>query len=261
MSRFTSIPNLAVNDPVPESYFDAATELINYLSIAGDTLSSAASIAIDHRFHVVAGTTTIDSITDALGAVAGQPIDLYVQSQLTIRNNGGGTGNIRTLSGGDRVVRAGEVVSFIYDGSVWRERNTIPGAELSYIEFTAPVSVTATTEAAAGILVTADNLTFDGLTAVEVEFYTPKVTSGTDGGEVHVTLFDNGAAVGELGDWSRGTGNMSTSLTCKRRTTPSAGAHQFSIRAWRATANCTITAGAGGAGNYMPGFIRVRRLT
>jgi hypothetical protein len=42
---------------------------------------------------------------------------------LTIRNNGGGTGNVRTLTGLDRVVATNEIVEFAYDGAVWREQN------------------------------------------------------------------------------------------------------------------------------------------
>ena len=261
MARFDPVPDLAVDDQVDETYVDAVTKMLNYMGIGGANIVSSATIAISSRYHVITGTTTIDTISDALGAVAGQPLDLYTQSALTFRNNGGGTGNIRTISGGDRITRAGELVSFIYDGSVWRERNQLPGAELSYVEFTAAVTVSATTEATANTVVTAAAVTLDGATTIEVDFFVPQISSGTDGGECHIVLFD-GTAIGELADWQRGAsgGSMYTAIMAKRRLTPSAGSHTYSIRAWRATANCTLTAGAGGAGVKVPGFIRVRRL-
>jgi hypothetical protein len=54
---------------------------------------------------------------------------------------------------------------------------------------------------------------------------------------------------------------MYTSIMAKRRLTPSAASHTYSVRGWRATANITLTAGAGGSGVKVPGYIKVRRLS
>jgi hypothetical protein len=97
---------------------------VNYLLVAGADLASAATINITAAFHGVTGVTTIDNITDALGAVAGQHVRLWIKGgPLTIRHNGGGTGNIRTLTGVERVAAPNETIEFIYDSAaaVWRE--------------------------------------------------------------------------------------------------------------------------------------------
>ncbi len=93
---------------------------VNYL-IGFATVASQTPMPITTETTLVTGTNTIDSLSDALGATAGQRITLLFQSALTVRNNGGGVGNIRTLTGADRRVRPNEIVSFIFDGMNWIE--------------------------------------------------------------------------------------------------------------------------------------------
>jgi hypothetical protein len=94
---------------------------INYMVQAGADLASAATIVITNEFHKVTGVTTIDNINHA-APIAGQTAELwFTGAGLTIRNNGAGTGNIRTKTGADRTVSTNEIVAFIYDGAVWRE--------------------------------------------------------------------------------------------------------------------------------------------
>jgi hypothetical protein len=64
---------------------------------------------------------TIDNIADAAGVTEGQLLELYFTGATTIRNNGGGAGNIRTISGADLAIAVGDVVELVYDGTNWRE--------------------------------------------------------------------------------------------------------------------------------------------
>lgn len=96
---------------------------IDYLVTAGASLASAATITPTNEFHIVTGTTTIANLTPA-SPVAGQQVRLLFQSALTVQNNGGGTGNIRTRSGSDLSVAAGDVVTFVYDGSLWQQQGS-----------------------------------------------------------------------------------------------------------------------------------------
>jgi hypothetical protein len=97
---------------------------------AGNTLT------VTNRFHRVtlAAAWTLDSLDHAAEA-KGQPVDLLFVNAGTIRNNGGGTGNIRTRSGASRAVAANEIVTFVWDAdaAVWRETGSA-GAGLELID-------------------------------------------------------------------------------------------------------------------------------
>jgi hypothetical protein len=100
---------------------------IEYLTVAGADLASAATINPTAEFHAVTGTTTIDNLTDTVGAVPGQQVTLWIKGgPLTIRNNGGGTGNVRTASGLDVLCATNDTISFVYDGTVWRQKLKVP---------------------------------------------------------------------------------------------------------------------------------------
>jgi hypothetical protein len=119
----TTVITHATGDVFPASDWNTyLRDNLNYLIAAGANLASAATITPTNECHIVTGTTQIDNLTPA-SPVNGQPLRLLFQGALTIRNNGGGTGNIRTRSGTDRSVAANEIIEFTYDssGSVWRE--------------------------------------------------------------------------------------------------------------------------------------------
>jgi hypothetical protein len=115
----STIADLASGDVIPESWVDAVKDDVNYHSVAGADLASGATLTITNSFHKVTGAVTIDNISHA-APVSGQQVRIWCASALTIRNNGGGAGNIRTLTGADRSVRANEIVALTYDGTVWR---------------------------------------------------------------------------------------------------------------------------------------------
>lgn len=122
-TRLNPVANLADGDSIPESWVDDVANDVNYLTVAGADIASATTINPTAEFHGVTGTTTIDTITDSAGPVAGQQLRLWIKGgPLTIRNNGGGTGNVRTRTGSDRVCIANEIVVLTYDGALWREQ-------------------------------------------------------------------------------------------------------------------------------------------
>ena len=96
---------------------------MNYLIVGGApiaSLSGSNGLAITARYHrVTVATGNVDNITDALGLSVGQWVDLSFANAQTIRNNGGGSGNIRIVGGADRVTQPNEVITFVYDGTNW----------------------------------------------------------------------------------------------------------------------------------------------
>jgi hypothetical protein len=140
------------------------------------------------------------------------------------------------------------------------------GYELAYSQITSNVSVTATVEVGSTTVVTAPTYTFDGVTPVIVEFYSPQVnTPGVAGSYVVLGLFQDGVAYGQVAVvLAAGPAGISISapVSTKRRFTPSAGGHTYSIRAFSVNATGgVIVAGPGGPGGgiYMPTFIRITR--
>jgi len=137
-----------------------------------------------------------------------------------------------------------------------------PGSELAYVEFTADVSVVATTAAGATTIVTAAAVTFDGSTAVWVEFQAARVeTSSVTAIPSIIDLWDGASDLGILGSVLNATNAIATPFSRARRLTPSSGSHTFSVRGWQPSGGpYVIRAGAGGAGVNLPGHIRITRV-
>ena len=139
--------------------------------------------------------------------------------------------------------------------------------EVDYTQFTSPVTITATTEAGATTIVTATGVAFDGSTVGIVEFFTPYLQPSTNAGDsIVLCLFDDtGGGAASIGKPGQETTPASSALRTPTfvavRLTPSNATHTFSMRAFRVTANGTVSAGAGGVGNTSPGFIRILKLT
>lgn len=89
-----------------------------FLHNRGADLASATTVTPTHGFHKVTGTTTVDNIASPTD---GHEVMLWFGSALTVRNNGGGTGNIRTSSGSDLSVAADTILIFRSDGTVWKQ--------------------------------------------------------------------------------------------------------------------------------------------
>lgn len=133
-----------------------------------------------------------------------------------------------------------------------------PGHQYAYDEFTGNVSVTATTEATANTIVTADAATFDG-TPVWVEFFAPEATNVASF-NLSIILHDDtaGASLGRLCS-QNSPDAMTLAAQGKRKITPAAGSRVYSIRAYTIGGSAGVSAGAGGAGVDVPGYIRITK--
>jgi hypothetical protein len=138
----------------------------------------------------------------------------------------------------------------------------LQGLEAAYGQFTGDVPITAITEATATTIVTASAFTADGTSAYLIDFYCPQVTTPAAGATLAGILYDGAASVGWLFAMVFGTISQQMPIKATRRLVPAAGAHTYSIRAFRSGAsNAAFTAGAGGAAANVPGFIRIVRAS
>jgi microcystin-dependent protein len=126
MARFATLQALNTDDALPDAWVDEVKAAHDYLIAAGADLASATTLTITSTFHKVTGTTTIDSVSDASGPVAGQRVTFAFQGTTTVRHNGGGTGNIRLLGGFHAGFVANEMLTLAYDGTNWIEVSRSP---------------------------------------------------------------------------------------------------------------------------------------
>jgi hypothetical protein len=134
--------------------------------------------------------------------------------------------------------------------------------ELDYVEFTSPVNPAATSEATASTVVTGSAVTYDGGTVVTIEFFAVNARPDTSaiGDKITFCLYQDGVSIGQLGViQTTAAQSMNVPVHLVRRMTPSTGSHTYSIRAFVTTSTGLVTAGTGGSGNAMPGFIRITR--
>lgn len=139
-------------------------------------------------------------------------------------------------------------------------RQLLPGYVFAYNEYQSNVSVTATSEGTANTVITAPasgSLTFDGATLIWVEFFC--IAAVTSAVSLRFALFQDGTSLGTLGEVTIGSGNDDP-IYLKRRFTPTAGAHTFSVRGYNTSAGtATLAAGIGGAGTNLPGYIMISK--
>ena len=137
------------------------------------------------------------------------------------------------------------------------------GPEVAYAEYTAPVTITASTEATAQTVATAPAFVADGSSQYMVEFNAPVANpAGTSGSYIQFSLWLDGV---DLGVFGMVFGTSATALQvpvrCARRLTPAAGSRVFSVRAHLGAAGTgNVQGGVGGAGAYLPGFIRITKV-
>lgn len=132
------------------------------------------------------------------------------------------------------------------------------GTELAYVERTTNLTVTGS-EAAPNDLMTAAAIVFDGSTRVCIEAFCAVAQKGTTG-TCAIGLWDGATELGGLSQiLSSVSSTMQATLYGKRFLTPSAGSHTYNVKAWRTVVDGTIVAGngTGGAGTWMPAFIRI----
>ena len=137
----------------------------------------------------------------------------------------------------------------------------IDASELAFAQFTGDVPITAGTEATANPIVTAPPFTANGTSVYLIEFYCPQVVGAGANATLACILYDGASSAGWLFVMVFASQAQQMPIHATRRLVPSAGAHTYSVRAFRTgAANAAFTAGAGGPAANVPGFIRVTRL-
>ena len=150
-----------------------------------------------------------------------------------------------------------EVVTFTKLNTHLRDNMRELWHELAYVEFTSNVSVTATTEATANSIVSAGALTYVA-NPIFIEFECYAWAHDTAVGDLDLVLYDGSTSQGLLWEHKFATsGGAIGGLRTARRLTPTAASHTYSIRGFTNTGTATVSAGVGGVGAAMPGFIRI----
>ena len=104
---------------------------------------------------------------------------------------------------------------------------------------------------------------YDGSTEVEISFYAPSVKPDetTSGNNVQFFLYDGTSSLGSLAFIRNDNGAVghNVPVLITRRLTPSSGSHTYKVGAIVNSGSATVTVGAGGTGNFVPGFLRITR--
>lgn len=132
--------------------------------------------------------------------------------------------------------------------------------QVAYTEFTADVSVTATTVGTANQIVSAGAITYEAVPHY-IEFYSPRWTAPAQTG--NLILRDGTTVLGTMSQFVASQNHPDPYVV--RVLTPTAASHTYNFAAWLGGAGSgTMRAGSGGAAGdastFMPGFIRVTRI-
>lgn len=142
----------------------------------------------------------------------------------------------------------------------------LAGSELDYVEKTSDTSITATSGATANTIVTGAAVSYDGSTVVLIEFQADGANpdTGAAGRLLDIVLYDGSTELGILAR-VRTTGSggniMASPVRGARRVTPSNGSHTYSVRAYVSAGTGSVYGGSGAAGNHMPCFMRITRVS
>lgn len=134
-------------------------------------------------------------------------------------------------------------------------------SDISYVEGTADVTISATTEATANTVATAAAFTANGSDAYVIEFTAAKAEPAqTAAASIIFVLYDGASAIansqiGVVQAYSA-TGLGGVPVNLRRRLVPSAAAHTYSVRAYRTVGNGVVRAASG---TYAPLAIRITK--
>lgn len=130
--------------------------------------------------------------------------------------------------------------------------------ELSYVEVTSSLTVTATSDATAQTFVSSAAIAYDGSTRILIEIWCPYMDI-TGNQAIVLNLYDGSTDLGRIANLEtvNGSGLTSETVSGKRFLTPSAATHTFHIKAWKTAGTGTVGAQAGGTATYMPAWLRI----
>lgn len=183
----------------------------------------------DHIMKMVDSAGTVTPLTSSAGSVATDAIwdaagDLAV-------GTGANTAAKLTKGAAGTVPTAGaSTLAYAFP----------PGYEYDYaINSASDPSVTATTAATAGTLVTGNAVTYDGSTVVLVDVYAPGPIAPS-GQSIRLCLYQDGSLLYDTLGWVGLAGAVSNSFHGWVRFTPSAGSHTYSVRAYVSAGTATF---------------------
>ena len=126
---------------------------------------------------------------------------------------------------------------------------------MDYVETTEATTLTTTTEADAHTVLTGNRIFCDGA-PVMVSVFAPFVEVPTDGGSLIILLCDGATVLGRIGEFE----GISGPFNGASRQTPTAGYHQFIVKAYVTEGTGRFAAGPGGAGELVPATLEVARV-
>ena len=134
-------------------------------------------------------------------------------------------------------------------------------AEVNYTEFTADVSITATTVGTANQIVSSGAITYTA-DPILIEFFCGRFNAPAN--PVQVILRDGTTVLGTITQIAANA-TVTPFYAPPRRLTPTAASHTYNVAAWVTTSGTgTVKAGTGGtagdATTYLPGWIRITRV-
>lgn len=129
--------------------------------------------------------------------------------------------------------------------------------QVDFAQITAsPAAITATTEATSVAVITGNSVNYDG-GRVKIEVFFPGALGTTTTSKVYLVLYRDSTVIGR--SVMLATTVETGQMTLEAFDTPPAGAHTYTVKAF-VTAQVTLEAGAGGAGNLLPAYMRVTRV-
>jgi hypothetical protein len=135
------------------------------------------------------------------------------------------------------------------DGANGRVKVAVnPNLELDYVESFASTNITAVTLGTAQTIITSNPITFGAGALVNIEYFIPRVKNTTAGQtyDIHFVFFDSFVGAGvEIAEVQTGAGDEHLPVYLKRRYTPAAGVHTFSLRAFVSANAATVDTDVG----------------
>src|SRR5262245_3978558 len=135
--------------------------------------------------------------------------------------------------------------------------------DLAAAEVTSPITITATSEAAAQPIITLPAITLETAYPILLQFVCPyAVPPNTANAVLIFTLYEKETRLGRLAQIrSPGQPPGGSAIFGARRLEPGIGTFTYSVRgSISAGTSATATAGPGGAGNDVPLLARIRRV-
>lgn len=221
-------------DPATQTELDAH---INDTSDAHD--ASAISVADSGNFYT---GTDVEAVLQELGGA------FSASGYATVEDEGGALTQRTTMNFVGGGVTAAD--------SGGKTVVTIPGSgassELDYVETTSPLTITATSDATAQSFITGTSQSYSGA-RIRIEVFAPYLSSGS-GQSALFNLFDGSTDLGRIAE---NFGASDSAVMVVRYLTPSAGSHQYIVKAWKTGGTASAGAGAGGTATYLPAYLRI----